>query len=74
MKNSDKLLQLNVKETFVRLYALECIIEHLESNVNDPRKKERLRSEVARKTIAKWLQEGEKVYEGRYSEIIKEGS
>ena len=67
------LLKLSCRETFKRLYALECIIEHLSSNVDDPRKKERMRSEIARQLIARWLKEGDAVYERTgYSEAIKD--
>lgn len=71
MNHPEKLFQLSIKETFIRLYVLELIIEHLANNINDPRKKERLRSELARKTIGNWLKEGCDLYEKNgYSKFI----
>ena len=59
----EKLFKISPKKIFVRFYALEALLEHLTESVKHPCKKERLRSQLARKTIKHWFEEGDKVYE-----------
>ncbi len=75
IENSEKLFRLSHKEIFKRLYALEMIFQHLEYAGTDARKKERLRSKVALKTIAGFLEIGRKEYDQRgYSRFVPDSA
>lgn len=54
---------LQMKDIFVKVYALTKIFDHLNEALNDPRKKERARANIALTTIKDWLIEGEDIYE-----------
>lgn len=52
-------MQEKMKEVYVKCYALDSMIEHLDHvKKNDKRKRERLRAEIGLKTINKWLDFG----------------
>ena len=71
--NSEKFFRLGHRDIFRRLYAFECILKHLEEAGKDRRKKERLRSKVAARTIESFLKLGEHEYDQRgYSRFVSE--
>lgn len=62
-KKSEKILKYSKKELFTKTYALDRILEHLKSNADDPRKRERIRVMVATKKINSWIEMGKEEYE-----------
>ncbi len=75
IQNPEKLFSLSHKEIFKRLYAFEMILQHLEYAGKDVRKKERLRSRVAMKTIQGFIEIGRREYDQRgYSKFISDSA
>lgn len=51
------------KEQYSKIYAYDKIVEHLTKNLNNKRKREQYRCQIALSTINKWLQEGKLIWE-----------
>ena len=57
------MFEIHTKEIYARLYALETILKHLDEHKNDSRKKERMRVQIAKKHICKFIETGRKLYD-----------
>lgn len=54
------------KLNFSKIYAFDSTFSHLTNGLKDPRKKERMRSAIGLKTLAKWYKQGEEEYDRRF--------
>lgn len=66
IENPYKIFRYDDEETFKKVYALEKILEHLHEGSQDPRKREKMRCQVALRTIGKWMDTGGELWKNKH--------